>query len=205
MNTPVAGTIDSTAPTVSVTAPTAGSTVSGPTTLTATAADNVGVAGVQFKVNGANLGAEDTTAPYSVSWDTTTVANGPYTITAVARDAAGNSTPSAGVSVTVANADVTPPAVTARTPAPGATGVPVSVNPTATFSEAIEPFTLSFVLTDPSSTIVPSSTAYDAATRKATLTPAAPLGSLTTYTVTVSGPRTPQATRWRPRHGRSRR
>ena len=33
-------------------------------TVSATAADNVGVAGVQFKLDGANLGAEDTTSPY---------------------------------------------------------------------------------------------------------------------------------------------
>ena len=67
------------------------------------AADNVGVAGVQFKLDGANLGAEDTAAPYSVSWNTTTAANGSHTLTAVARDAAGNTTTSAAVTVTVDN------------------------------------------------------------------------------------------------------
>ena len=75
-----------------------GATVSGTVTLTATAADNVGVAGVQFLVDSAALGAEDTTAPYSVSWNTTTA--GPHTLTAQARDAAGNTT-SASVTVTV--------------------------------------------------------------------------------------------------------
>ena len=83
--------VDTTAPTVSVTAPANGATVSGTVTLTATASDNVGVAGVQFLVDGASrLGSEDTTAPYGVSWNTTTVANGTHTLTAVARDAAGN-------------------------------------------------------------------------------------------------------------------
>ena len=91
------------APTVSLTAPAAGATVSGTVTLSATATDNVGVAGVQFLLDGANLGTEDTTAPYSVSWNTTTVANGTHTLTAVARDAAGNTTTSATVTVTVAN------------------------------------------------------------------------------------------------------
>ena len=43
------------------------------------------------------LGAEDTIAPYSVSWNTTTAANGSHTLTAVARDAAGNTTTSTGV------------------------------------------------------------------------------------------------------------
>ena len=56
---------DTTAPTVALTAP--GERRDGvgrPSTVTANAADNVGVAGVQFKLDGANLGAEDTTAPY---------------------------------------------------------------------------------------------------------------------------------------------
>ena len=71
--------------------------------MTASAIDNVGVAGVQFKLNGANLGAEDTVAPYAVNWTTSTVFNGPHTLTAVARDAAANTTTAAPVTVTVAN------------------------------------------------------------------------------------------------------
>ena len=63
-------TPDTTAPTVAVTAPAAGHRV-GHRTVTATAADNVGVAGVQFLLDGAHLGAEDTTAPYSLAWNTT--------------------------------------------------------------------------------------------------------------------------------------
>jgi hypothetical protein len=61
------------------------------------------VAGVQFKLDGANLGAEDTVAPYSISWDTFTAANGSHSLTALARDAAGNTRLSAGVAVTVQN------------------------------------------------------------------------------------------------------
>src|SRR6185295_6163182 len=86
--------------------------------------DNVGVAGVQFLLNGANLGAEDTTAPYSFSWGTTTVSNGTYTLTARARDAANNSTTSGSVTVTVSNApppDTTAPTVSLTAPANGAT------------------------------------------------------------------------------------
>ena len=60
--------------------------------------------GVQFRLDGANLGAEDTTSPYSVSWNTTTVANGSHTLTAVARDAPGLTTTSTAVTVTVSNA-----------------------------------------------------------------------------------------------------
>ena len=79
-------------------------------TLTATATDNVGVAGVQFLVDNNALGAEDTTSPYSVTWNTTTVANGTHTLTARARDAAGNTATSAPVTITVANVAAAPPA-----------------------------------------------------------------------------------------------
>ena len=77
--------------------------------LTADASDAGGVAGVQFRLDGANLGAEDAASPYSVSWDTTTASNGSHTLTAVARDAAGNTTTSSAVTVTVSNAAPPPP------------------------------------------------------------------------------------------------
>src|SRR5207249_2622484 len=100
---------DTTPPTVSVTAPANGATVSGSAvTISATASDNVGVAGVQFKLDGANFGTEDTATPYTKTWDTTTAANGSHTLTAVARDAAGNTTTSAAVTVTVSNTTGTP-------------------------------------------------------------------------------------------------
>ena len=60
------------------------------------ASDNVGVVGVQFKLDGANLGAEDTTTPYDVVVEHD--AGGERvsgTLTATARDAAGNQTTSA--------------------------------------------------------------------------------------------------------------
>lgn len=97
-----------TPPTVGITSPTSGSTVSGQTTVNATATDAVAVAGVQFSVDGANLGAEDTTAPYSVNWDTTTVANGSRSVKAVARNTQGLTT-SQTVQVNVNNTVVTPP------------------------------------------------------------------------------------------------
>ena len=96
-------TSDTTAPTgVGLTSPSAGATVSGTASVAATASDNVAVVGVQFKVDGANVGSEDTSAPYAVSWTTGNVANGGHTLTAVARDAAGNSS-SSQRSVTVSN------------------------------------------------------------------------------------------------------
>jgi hypothetical protein len=94
---------DTTAPSVSISSPSAGATATGAVTVTATASDNVGVSGVQFKLDGANLGAEDGSAPYSASWATTSAANGSHTLTAIARDAAGNTRTSASVAVTVSN------------------------------------------------------------------------------------------------------
>jgi glucose/arabinose dehydrogenase/PKD repeat protein len=94
---------DTTPPQVAITAPTAGSTVGGITTIQASASDNKSVAGVRFKVNGADVGSEDTSAPYAADWDTTKVSNGPYSLTAIARDGSGNETTSTTVSARVFN------------------------------------------------------------------------------------------------------
>ena len=93
---------DTTLPTVSVTSPTAGSTVSGTVSINATASDNVGVTKVEFYVDGA-LRSTDTTSPYSWSWNTTTFANSAHTIVAKAYDAANNIGSSGNISVTVNN------------------------------------------------------------------------------------------------------
>jgi glucose/arabinose dehydrogenase/chitodextrinase len=98
---------DTTPPIVGVTTAAGGATVSGTVSVTANASDDVAVAGVQFILDGASLGAEDTSSPYAVSWDTTTATNGSHALTARARDAAGNATTSGPVTVTVSN--VTPP------------------------------------------------------------------------------------------------
>ena len=101
---------DTTPPTVSITSPSNGSTVSGSSvSITANASDNVGISGVQFKLNGSNLGSEDTQSPYSTTWNSTQSTNGTYTLTATARDAAGNQSTSSGVSVTVSNTTTPPP------------------------------------------------------------------------------------------------
>ncbi len=91
---------DTTPPAVSVTAPPGD--VSRTVTLEVSVSDNVGVASVEFRVGG-TLIATDSTAPFTADWDTGTVADGAHEISAVARDAAGNSTTSAGVLVTVSN------------------------------------------------------------------------------------------------------
>lgn len=100
---------DTTLPTVSLTAPAAGNVSGTSVNVAATASDNVGVQSVRFQLDGADLGALDTTAPYSVTWDTTTATNTTHTLTAIAKDAAGNTKTSTAVVVTVANTPPPPP------------------------------------------------------------------------------------------------
>jgi len=93
---------DTVAPTVSMTGPADQAQVSGVVTVSASATDNVGVVGVKFTVDGNPIGAEVTVAPYRVSWATTSVSNDWHTLSAIARDAAGN-TSHATISVLVSN------------------------------------------------------------------------------------------------------
>jgi hypothetical protein len=96
------GSSDTTAPTVSISAPTAGATVSGSVTVSATASDNVAVTSVGFYIDSA-LVSTDTASPFSYTWATTAYANGAHSIYAKAYDAASNVGTSATVSVTVSN------------------------------------------------------------------------------------------------------
>lgn len=114
-------TTDTSAPTVSITAPTSGSTVSGIVSLEASAADNIGVTRVEFYRGLIFLG-EDTSAPYSFSWNTTTMLNEQATLTAKAYDATGNIGSSSGITVNVNNttADTIAPTVSITSPAYGA-------------------------------------------------------------------------------------
>jgi hypothetical protein len=105
MNTPVASPPpDTTPPNVAISTPVTGATVSGTVGVVATATDNVGVASVQFLLNGANLGGAASAAPYTVTWSTQEAPNGTYNLTAVARDHSGNANVSSDVVVTVSNA-----------------------------------------------------------------------------------------------------
>jgi len=113
---------DSTAPTnVTVATPLSGTTVSGNTNVTATAADNVGVTKVELFVDNTSTAAvaTDTTSPYSFTWNSATVANGLHTLYVKASDAANNSTISTGVSITVSNSVVDSAAPTVTLSSPG--------------------------------------------------------------------------------------
>ena len=105
MVTPVLPQVqDPVPPTVSISSPSAGAQVSDIVNVVADASDDVGVAGVQFFVDGLANGPEDPDPPYGLAWDTRAVSNGAHTLTARARDAAGNLTTSSPVTVNVANA-----------------------------------------------------------------------------------------------------
>jgi len=113
---PIPFSPDTTLPTISITTPANSSTVSGSAvSLSATASDNIGVAGLQFKLDGANLGSELIITPYSGVWNTAGVPNGTHTLTATARDSAGNRATST-IAVIVNNIvaptpDITPPSI----------------------------------------------------------------------------------------------
>ncbi|MEO8662608.1 MAG: LamG-like jellyroll fold domain-containing protein, partial [Bryobacteraceae bacterium] len=104
MNTPLSGSPpppDTTAPTISLSSPLDGATVTSTVTVAANAADNVGVAGVQFVLDGNNLGAEVTGSPFSLQWNTASAGVGAHTLSARARDFAGNTALAANISVMV--------------------------------------------------------------------------------------------------------
>jgi thermitase len=115
--------VDSQAPAVSLLSPAGGSQVSGTIAVDVAATDNVGVARVEFRVDG-QVVATDSVAPYQFAWDSTGSANGSATLSARAYDAAGNAATSSNVAVTVSNgvvADTIAPTVAFTTPGNGAT------------------------------------------------------------------------------------
>ncbi|KFE64004.1 Ig-like domain-containing protein [Hyalangium minutum] len=127
---------DTSAPTVSITSPTSGAVIFGYFTVQANATDDRGVSSVRFLVDGINWGT-DSSAPFAFNLNSQGFSNGQHTLTAQAFDAAGNSTTSAAVIVTVNN-DSTPPTVSISSPAPFATvsGV-VNVQANATDNVAV--------------------------------------------------------------------
>jgi hypothetical protein len=117
----VATSTDTTPPTIAITSPAGGASVSGTAAVDATATDDVGVAKVEFYVDGA-LKSTDTTAPYQFSWVTGTVPNGPHVLQAKGYDAVNNVGTSAAVNVNVNNPVVVAAAYDAVLKAPRCTG-----------------------------------------------------------------------------------
>ncbi len=95
-------------PVVALTAPTTTGLTTGTTAVTATATDALGISKVEFFATSstthvtASLGVV-TTAPYSITWDTTTASDDAYQVTATATNADANAATSSGVTVTVQN------------------------------------------------------------------------------------------------------
>ena len=106
---PVSLKVDNTAPTTKVTGPANNKSVKGTAALKATASDNVSVASVVFEITGGTYSqhvigtATLTGGVYKLSWNTTTVPDGTYTLQSVATDEAGNVTTSAGITIKVSN------------------------------------------------------------------------------------------------------
>ena len=112
---------DTLAPTVSH-ALAADSTVTGTQAIDITASDDVGVSKVEVWIDDKLLGT-DSSAPFSLSWNTTAVTNGSHIIKAIAFDSAGNQG-TAQVTVNVKNVivvDTVSPSVTITSPRNGAT------------------------------------------------------------------------------------
>ncbi len=195
-----AAPVDTTPPTVTGRNPAVGATgVSTGIVPTATFSEAVQAGTVGFTLAVGSTPVAGTTS-YNASTNTASFTpsaalNASTTYTATisgVQDTAGN-TIAAPVSWSFTTAaappvDTTPPTVTGRTPAVGATGVATSVVPTATFSEAVQSGTIGFTLAI-GSTPVAGTTSYNASTNTASFTPAATLTASTTYTATISGVR----------------
>ena len=97
---------DTQAPVISITSPTGGKVVS-VVPVDVSYSDNVGVTRAELYVNGTKFATDDI-APFSFVWDTTTYADGSYTLSAKAYDAAANVGTSSSVSVTIANDTIAP-------------------------------------------------------------------------------------------------
>ena len=195
---------DTSAPSVTSTSPTAGATgISRTANVTATFSEAVNGATVTPSTivlrDSTNavvpatvaLSANGRTATLNPSptlaWNTT------YTTTVVGgaagvKDLSGNAMTADVVWSFTTLVDTTPPTITSTSPANGATNVSKTANVTATFSEAMDPATITtnFVLTGPAGA-VPAAVTLNAASTVATLNPNPTLGALTTYTATVKG------------------
>lgn len=129
----ISAVADTTPPTIAMTSPAANATLTGTSVaLAANASDNVAVKNVQFLLDGNPIGSPVTQAPYSMSWDSTTVANGSHTLSARATDTAGNTTTATAVTVTVANTAPTGATVDSTTYADGMGPVTATVKTSGT-------------------------------------------------------------------------
>ncbi|HZH18499.1 MAG TPA: Ig-like domain-containing protein, partial [Archangium sp.] len=136
------GGVDGQSPTGSITSPAEGSTLSGTVTVTASAQDNVGIARVEFYSDYNTFIGSDTTAPYSMNWNTTSVPNGAHTLHLRVYDTGGNYT-NVEIDVNVSNATTTNAVLSVT--ATGRSGPVVTSNPTGIYSSVGLPSSATFV------------------------------------------------------------
>ena len=139
------GRQDNTLPTVSISSPVNGASISGAINVLVNASDNVGVSSVSLSVDGSVV-ASSSTSPYTFPWNSATASNGTHTLTATAKDAAGN-TKAFSIQVSVNNiaiGDIAKPTVNITSPVNGSsvTGT-VSVAVTATDNTGVSSVQLS--------------------------------------------------------------
>ncbi|MEQ1558980.1 MAG: Ig-like domain-containing protein [Methyloglobulus sp.] len=167
---------DTTPPEVANFAPANGTTVTGSVTLSATASDNIALQRVEFLINGAIV-ATDTTTPYAVSWNSTTVANGNVSYVVRAVDFAGNEKTSTSRTLVASN-DKVPPVVSFNQPPTPVSGSTVAnlVTLAATASDNVAVAKVDFMVNGivvGSSTVAPYQTSWNtflSADGKATIT-----------------------------------
>jgi hypothetical protein len=136
VNTTAADTVQ---PTVAITAPAAGASVSGVVTVQAAATDNVGVTKVEFYVDNV-LRAVNTTpasSPYSWSFDTSAVSNGAHTLMVMAYDAAGNIGQASETLTTQNNTTLPVPAIPQHYPNIRIAELAYSGNPMGSFEDQL--------------------------------------------------------------------
>ncbi|MBD3926872.1 DUF4082 domain-containing protein, partial [Nocardioides cavernae] len=144
----------------------------------------------RYAVNGGYFSTATTRGPLTALQNGTDGGNGTYRYTSTPSTFPDQSFNSENYWVDVVfedGPDTTKPTVTARTPAPGATGVSVGGNVTGTFSEPVEGSSATVELRAPGGSVVPGETTYDTATRTVTLDPTSALTASATYTATLRG------------------
>ncbi|QXE91678.1 fibronectin type III domain-containing protein [Geomonas subterranea] len=117
-------------PLVSVTSPAENTPVATNLVICAAAADNVGIAKVQFLVNGAQV-HETSAAPYTYTWNAAALPAGSYAISARAVDLSGNEAVSKAVNVSVVGDAISPTVSLAVPPSDAKVGGTISVSASA--------------------------------------------------------------------------
>ncbi|MSN27148.1 MAG: DUF4082 domain-containing protein [Geobacter sp.] len=113
-----------------------------------------------------------------------------YTLTAVKGIQYARFLATSGTYSVIYAPDVTSPEVNNVTPANGMSGIIATTDVSATFSKMMDPATIgagTFVIHDPSNTLVPATVVYNPATQTAVLSPSITLANLTAYTATLKG------------------